>query len=850
MIGALHRKIGVYENAQADLPEVEEQRDRAVLKAQAILEEIAPGVGLDSAAGLILETKIRRAIEHLLSAHSDLTGSLKAAQKNKTEIADELEELKQSQTGLPQAVEIPGLTATLNSAEKDEDGETRVAEIGAKLKVARDEARTRLLRLIPEEIGLEEAAGLAIPGRETVSVFQGRFQKAESVRENIEDRIGEQIRKARELELDIKKTREADLLPSETDLENARGRRQAGWELIKGEWLEGSVDRAAKDEYTQGRDLAASYEADVGTADEIADRLRRDAERVARMAAMTIECRDCLENAESLNRKLEETRQAGDELQAQWRDIWKPARIEPRTPPEMMGWLNDFEKLARSVDEIRELEQEEDRERRRVEKHRGALSACLKETLPVEVLESSTLKGLLNAARQAADRYEAVSKKHMELQTRVQSAQLRLRKTSKDELMLQERLDGWGGEWRSVISQSNAPKDLDPSFAEEYLRRTHELQTHLNEIREAELRIGRMKEAVQSFIGEVSKLALEVAPEFGHLPPEQAAAKLNALLNEHKKRETRRKDLEESLKEQEQDWEESAITLRSLEEEAQRLLGEAKCRDEEELPKREEESGEVKALRERRGRLEEIIRTHGGGKSLEALIEEASEIEPDRLAGEREALDRDLENLRGRIEVNQRELGALQKELDSLDRRTDAVTASEDAENHIARIQEFAREYARQKIAAELLRREFEFYKEQRGPELKRAGELFCRFTLGSFERLVVDLDQNDQPLLKGKPHGRDPIAANLMSDGARDQLYLALRLALLEQYMKRNEPLPILLDDVFVHFDDQRAGAALKVIGDLGRDYQILLFTHHRHLVDLAGRTLGADNFKLHTLG
>ena len=80
------------------------------------------------------------------------------------------------------------------------------------------------------------------------------------------------------------------------------------------------------------------------------------------------------------------------------------------------------------------------------------------------------------------------------------------------------------------------------------------------------------------------------------------------------------------------------------------------------------------------------------------------------------------------------------------------------------------------------------------------------------------------------------------MSDGTRDQLYLALRLASVEEYLGSAQPLPLVADDLLVNFDDARATAALRVLAELGKKTQVLFFTHHQHLVEIAKRAIGAD--------
>ena len=73
------------------------------------------------------------------------------------------------------------------------------------------------------------------------------------------------------------------------------------------------------------------------------------------------------------------------------------------------------------------------------------------------------------------------------------------------------------------------------------------------------------------------------------------------------------------------------------------------------------------------------------------------------------------------------------------------------------------------------------------------------------------------------------------MSSGARDQLYLSLRMATLEQRASGAEPLPFVVDDILINFDEQRAQATLKTLAGLGHRMQIVLFTHQLQVADMA---------------
>ena len=125
---------------------------------------------------------------------------------------------------------------------------------------------------------------------------------------------------------------------------------------------------------------------------------------------------------------------------------------------------------------------------------------------------------------------------------------------------------------------------------------------------------------------------------------------------------------------------------------------------------------------------------------------------------------------------------------------------------------------------------------------LKRAGELFKVITEGSFASLQVAFDDQDIAYLTGVRPGGSIVPVSGMSSGTADQLYLALRVAAIEDYLDRADALPFVADDLFINFDDDRAAAGFRLLGELGQKTQVLFFTHHQHLVEIARKTLGAS--------
>ena len=104
---------------------------------------------------------------------------------------------------------------------------------------------------------------------------------------------------------------------------------------------------------------------------------------------------------------------------------------------------------------------------------------------------------------------------------------------------------------------------------------------------------------------------------------------------------------------------------------------------------------------------------------------------------------------------------------------------------------------------------------------IKRASEIFQRLTLNQFAGIKTDYSSNtDQPILMGiRESDNTGLTTNQMSDGTRDQLYLALRLASIERYTQPR--LPLILDDILINFDDERSQATLSILGELSQNNQ-----------------------------
>jgi len=124
-------------------------------------------------------------------------------------------------------------------------------------------------------------------------------------------------------------------------------------------------------------------------------------------------------------------------------------------------------------------------------------------------------------------------------------------------------------------------------------------------------------------------------------------------------------------------------------------------------------------------------------------------------------------------------------------------------------------------------------YERHRQPEsLREASEYLTQMTGGRYRRVWTRWGEN--VLLVDDSEGRT-LTVEVLSRGTLEQLFLSLRLALVSLFARRGVELPMVLDDVLVNFDLERATSAVQVLHDFSRrGHQLLVFTCHEHLARL----------------
>ena len=247
-------------------------------------------------------------------------------------------------------------------------------------------------------------------------------------------------------------------------------------------------------------------------------------------------------------------------------------------------------------------------------------------------------------------------------------------------------------------------------------------------------------------------------------------------------------------------------------------------------------------------RGEDELRTASGGSSVAAVAAELDAVSSDEAEAELSALSTAREELDARLIELGRELTEAASAEAKASGGSDAAEASQLAAEIAAAAASEAERYIELTSAAAVLRWAVERHrKTDQAPMLLRAGALFAQVTRGAFVALELDYDDGDKAAIVAVRSSGERVSPAGMSEGTRDQLYLALRIATIAGRTASRPPL--VCDDLLITADDDRAAAMISVLSVASKSTQVLLFTHHRHLVDVARVELGEGAVMLHSL-
>lgn len=217
----------------------------------------------------------------------------------------------------------------------------------------------------------------------------------------------------------------------------------------------------------------------------------------------------------------------------------------------------------------------------------------------------------------------------------------------------------------------------------------------------------------------------------------------------------------------------------------------------------------------------------GPNSILEEISERPDEeIKAELAAAEDQIAQLDLER-GGQREI----LGAFGNQKDELEKSNPTAAHELKIDELEQAIEEQAHRWAVLSVAHYAIVSTRERYQQERqAPLMQHATEYFAQLTRGSYTRIETVLGEDEIRVFD--EHGVVKSIGEL-SRGTAEQLYLSIRFALIKEYCEHSEPLPLVMDDVTVNFDEDRARSAFEAITQLSGTHQILSLTCHESTVE-----------------
>jgi uncharacterized protein YhaN len=249
---------------------------------------------------------------------------------------------------------------------------------------------------------------------------------------------------------------------------------------------------------------------------------------------------------------------------------------------------------------------------------------------------------------------------------------------------------------------------------------------------------------------------------------------------------------------------------------------------------------ERQEIRERVRQRRESLATLAQGEKEENLRARLENFAEDVAVVRLEAMKDEDQHLADEINETYARWKDLTARLGTATGGTGAELAAQQAKNAEAEMLANAREWAVYRFGQILLSLAIEDHRTQnQNPLMRQAGALFQHLTGGSFIGVEEEFDSKDNPRLVGRRESGPTVSIEGMSKGTRDQLYLSLRLAYLQEYAQKVEAVPFIGDDLLTSWDDNRASKGLQTLAATSSQIQPILFTHHARILELAQSAL-----------
>jgi uncharacterized protein YhaN len=850
-IEELVQRLGEYRKAMADRPGLEGMRVGHKTDAAAQLRQIRPDLTLDQSETLRPGLSRRKTIQNLGNQHGALVENIDRAEREIRKQREALDKCHETLSQLPSERDSHALVQVLKTAQKAGDLDKELKERRRALEILKENCRKALTQLGLWGGPVDQASTLTVPMPETVNRFEESLDSIKEKRDRIQTELEKLDVELRQLQTQFHEIQYGGVVPTEEELLKVRSSRDSGWGLLKRQWLDGEDVAEEAVAFSSNTPLPEAYEKLVGLSDQTADRLRREADRVQKHASLKSRIQGIEDRRVGLKQEMEHLDMDLKDTEGRWNELWSLCGINPLSPREMRKWLSGFEKLRFQVEEAEKVASEVAQKEVYRQELRGALIAEMQKMGEGQEFAGSEIAPALIHADMLADTIKSTQVKREKLEAKIDDLENSLRTAGTERKSAEEKLKKWQERWKELLIPVGLDSSAHPEEAIDYIDTLQSCFENLKEADTLRKRIEGIDRDNKDFKKELEQLVLEIAPDLREAEAFQAVSDLQARLTSARQDQAVLGKYLEEIDLLEKEILDTQTSMQSNMNQMASLLEMAFCEKEEDLDQAEGRSKEYLRLKEKLSEVESALAETAEGVSFAALEKQASNIDPDTLPGQIETLSRETEEeLEPEIRRLSEAIGKEKTEMARMDGGGRAAELADASQQVLAKVRRLTERFILVKLATKILRDVIESYRaEHQDPVLKIASRYFKDLTLGSFSALRTDVDDEGQAVLIGVRPDSSRINVEGMSNGTRDQLYLALRLATLEWRLESSEPVPFIVDDILINFDDERSRATLKAMADLAEKNQVILFTHHQRIVETARKMNGDRKVFIHEI-
>lgn len=778
-------------------------------------------------AGRLPTLLVRRELAQLARERGVLMQTLRAAEQAEKSKQADIESLSKQLAELQSGEVKPGLRAALASARSLGEADAAVEKQQGTLVKARTVLEGSLRALGQWNKPIADLTAMQPPTQQTISRLvqdrQARIadQKAALIR------LDNQIAEVARLELEISQFNELHHPATHEVVVQARNERDTLWGNIK----------AGDIELHQG---AQQFEATMLHADKIADTRLDDVEEATELQSHIHQLEREKQSLSIIQGQYARLIEELQQFDARWVEQATSLGLAGMQLEDIGEWLANREKSLAAAAAFQDAQDSVDSISRAVSESRRNLTIALQEA-DIQATETDSLSVLCMKADNFVQAIDGAKVRHDTLSAQLNTAQTLVTGLVQALEEAKAEVNSWTESWGSALTKVGLPPSSDVGTVEGALELIGLIEEKLGKMRQIRVeRIDAMNADLNKFAAEANRLAQMIAPELQTQPSAQIAQELTKRLIQSREAYAEADRLKLTLRDAsaqvvaaQESMQTAIASLKPLMERAgvdsNVLLAEAIAR-----------SDEQRRLNADMVKAKTNFMEGGDGLSREQIEIEVDAADLSQLPAELTQTNDELSDAVQRQTALSAEHANALRALSEIGGSDAAAQAEARRQEAISQMSDVAERYVKVFTAGRLLRWSIDRYREEKqGPLLARAGAIFSKLTLGSFQRLIVDFEQEPMAL-EGQRNDGKLVGISGMSDGTRDQLYLSLRLAALELHLEQAMPLPFIADDLFINYDDARSKAGLEALATLAEQTQVIFLSHHDHLVPMAQEIFG----------